>query len=364
MPRPAEHGLVTQAQRIRISQVQKAGVFERLREIHFLPLEPSGSSQDIPLVACCAQPCLFGFTLAIAHHVRPLFEDKRAVAYRVYIEVTSPRLGGERLWFTCPNSRCPRALSEPGTDLGEEGVRPTHWRMTTLYLPPGASVFCCRDCHGLTYRTQQLRYPRYPRWRDESRGILGPAPSPRQSEWARVAIAEERFLQQLEGAVRDGLVEEDPMPAEQPDLTLRQTAVWYLWGLARMRVVDLARLLKVSTRTIKRDLAAVRASGRQRPRAGATSVTQALDLVQIARVLLNASRRKAYQEMEALPEGSPGRLKLSESLLRLTGKEVELALAAEQLVTAAQGLRGQMTDGEWELMEAELSAKLAALVPL
>jgi len=87
-------------------------------------------------------------------------------------------------------------------------------------------------------------------------------------------------------------------------------------------------------------------------------------LINIARALLQGNRRKACRETEALPEGNPRPLRVTDSLLRVSGKEVDLGLVAERLVTAAQGVRGQMNGGEWELMEVELSAKLAALVRL
>jgi len=61
---------------------------------------------------------------------------------RCLIEVTTtrPRFGGRRFWFRCPIVR--------------DGVR-CRRRTGCLYLPPGQSVFGCRLCYGLTYRSSQ-----------------------------------------------------------------------------------------------------------------------------------------------------------------------------------------------------------------
>ena len=54
----------------------------------------------------------------------------------VFVTRTRPHLGGLRWWFTCPLIRA--------------GV-PCQRRVSKLYLPPGARLFGCRDCHNLTY---------------------------------------------------------------------------------------------------------------------------------------------------------------------------------------------------------------------
>ena len=59
-------------------------------------------------------------------------------AYRVPLERTPARLGGERVWFLCP--AC-------------------HTRARKLYLPPGRTYFLCRTCHQLSYASRQTRDP-------------------------------------------------------------------------------------------------------------------------------------------------------------------------------------------------------------
>ena len=62
------------------------------------------------------------------------------MSYRVLLESTRPPLGGRRWWWVCP--------------LAVNG-RPCGKRVQKLYLPPSASVFGCRSCHGLAYRVSQ-----------------------------------------------------------------------------------------------------------------------------------------------------------------------------------------------------------------
>ncbi len=56
------------------------------------------------------------------------------------VTTTRPHLGGKRHWFQCP-------IVRDGKICGR--------RVGRLYLPPGASVFGCRDCHNLTYWKSQ-----------------------------------------------------------------------------------------------------------------------------------------------------------------------------------------------------------------
>jgi hypothetical protein len=56
------------------------------------------------------------------------------------VTTTRPHLGGKRHWFRCP-------ILRDGKVCGRRAGR--------LYLPPGASVFGCRDCHNLTYWKSQ-----------------------------------------------------------------------------------------------------------------------------------------------------------------------------------------------------------------
>ena len=62
--------------------------------------------------------------------------DGESIDYIVQLTTTSLPWGGNRYWFTCPNSTCRR-------------------RVGKLYLPPGSIYFACRACHGLTYRSCQ-----------------------------------------------------------------------------------------------------------------------------------------------------------------------------------------------------------------
>lgn len=54
--------------------------------------------------------------------------------YAVALDRTPCGFGGRRVWFRCPNPGCGR-------------------RVAVLY---GGSMFACRQCHGLRYRSQRL----------------------------------------------------------------------------------------------------------------------------------------------------------------------------------------------------------------
>ena len=75
------------------------------------------------------------------------------------IPVTTTRayLGGKRHWFRCPMVR-------EGKTCGK--------RVGRLYLPPGASVFGCTDCHNLTYWKSQTHDKRKDALARNSLGLL------------------------------------------------------------------------------------------------------------------------------------------------------------------------------------------------
>jgi hypothetical protein len=60
--------------------------------------------------------------------------------YKICIERMRCRFGGVRYWFLCP-------AVKDDVYCGN--------RVTKLFLPPGGSVFGCRDCYDLTYQSCQ-----------------------------------------------------------------------------------------------------------------------------------------------------------------------------------------------------------------
>jgi hypothetical protein len=62
--------------------------------------------------------------------IRTLTGEEKNVDYKIGLQTTVPHFGGIRWWFSCPI--CGR-------------------RAAKLYVPPGASIFACRQCHRLTY---------------------------------------------------------------------------------------------------------------------------------------------------------------------------------------------------------------------
>jgi len=61
--------------------------------------------------------------------------EPQMVRDAVPVAWTNCTYGGERAWFVCPSCET---------------------RRSTLYLPPGATHFRCRECHKLAYSTQQM----------------------------------------------------------------------------------------------------------------------------------------------------------------------------------------------------------------
>lgn len=70
------------------------------------------------------------------------------IAYRVEIAATPCRFGGRRYWFLCP-------VFLPGIHCRR--------RVRMLYLPPGSTIFGCRQCHDLTYKSCQTHNKRLDR---------------------------------------------------------------------------------------------------------------------------------------------------------------------------------------------------------
>ncbi len=64
----------------------------------------------------------------------------RRIDQRIGLLFTRQRFGGRRHWFACP-------FVVDGTVCGR--------RIGKLYLPFGESLFGCRQCHDLTYRSSQ-----------------------------------------------------------------------------------------------------------------------------------------------------------------------------------------------------------------
>jgi len=81
-----------------------------------------------------------GWEVNPEHSVRLIYTVTRATGekkshnYEVLIETTPCNYGGDRWWFLCPI--CFR-------------------RCRIIYQPPGQSVFACRICHDLSYRSRQ-----------------------------------------------------------------------------------------------------------------------------------------------------------------------------------------------------------------
>jgi hypothetical protein len=73
-------------------------------------------------------------------HLHYRWRHTEDVNIPVRLEATPTQFGGRRWWFICP--------------LIVRGIA-CNRRVGSLYLPPGARYFGCRECHDLTYRSCQ-----------------------------------------------------------------------------------------------------------------------------------------------------------------------------------------------------------------
>jgi hypothetical protein len=364
MPRPAERTLVTSAQQLRISDLKRAGVFARPREIHFLPLAPVPYSvTSVPLIACAAVPQPVGFSLALAHHPHHPHSRDQVMRYWVNIDAIPMHLGGMRYWFVCPGRDCPRALRYPAywREYGDDRP-PKPWRVTTLYLPPSTATFRCRYCRHLVYRTQQLHYDRSDaKSRDRAKQTTQELVLALVDQLMALPLARESLLAQLQAVVKECSEEGEEQIMPRPEITLRQRAVWYLWGLRRVPVKELAALFGVTVRTIARDLADLRERGWRRPRPGEGPVEICLELTVLARARLDAAFQSAYRELHSQKR----RLRWKEMLARVqlaAMKQAELTLAASRLVRATQRDWKATEAQQREAMEQELAAALRPML--
>ncbi len=96
-----------------------------------------------------------------------IFHAHSTAFQSVRVTTTKPHFGGLRYWFKCPVVR-------KGTSC--------HRRVGRLYLPPGATLFGCRTCYGLTYRSSQTHDARVDTLRRDPFALLGALHSARLSD--------------------------------------------------------------------------------------------------------------------------------------------------------------------------------------
>jgi len=145
------------------------------------------------------------------------------------------------------------------------------------------------------------------------------------------------------------------------ELTLRQQAVWHLWGVRRVPVEEIAALFSVTPRTICRDLAAARARGWRRPRAKDTPTQLSLELVVEARAAIDGAFRAAYEELPK-EDRRPYLTELLAGLRQAAQLNAELALAASELVKATEKAQRTAPPEDTEAIRQELGAALATML--
>src|SRR5262249_1761474 len=133
--RPRVHaGVVEDGLAIDIDQLARAGSFDRSLQGTVVWLLP-GSSETLASLAYAAKISESGRrTLTLKFHHDALGLTNQVID----LAVTSPFFGGLRYWFQCP-------IRHDGRECGA--------RIRVLYLPVGAALFGCRECHDLTYST-------------------------------------------------------------------------------------------------------------------------------------------------------------------------------------------------------------------
>ncbi len=79
---------------------------------------------------------------------------RESIEIPIPLVTTRTQFEGLRWWFRCP--------------LCVNG-KPCHRRAGKIYLPPGARLFGCRECHRLAYRSSQEAH-----WMERLAARLGP----------------------------------------------------------------------------------------------------------------------------------------------------------------------------------------------
>jgi hypothetical protein len=355
MARLPKRLLVTDAQCLRISDLKRAGVFAHPGEFHFISLAPVESATDVPRLACFYLPGVEGASLAVAHHASGPGHHQRVMRYWIGVHEMPGHFGGARRWFVCPGHRGALARQDIISRAGRG--RTPQGRATALYLPPGGTQFRCRDCHQLTYRTKQFHYGAGAKSRPSS---VRRATAPPPGSLLSIGAARLQLVRRLQDALNTlGQGKDDPM--SQPELTLRQQVVWYLWGLRRVRIEQISELFGVTPRTICRDIAVLRERGWRRPRAKDTPAQLSLDLIVEVRTRLDAAFRTAYA---GLPTSRPRaeREAMLSGLQQATRMDADLVLSASQLVQAMQREHASLRTEQTEAMRQELAAQLATML--
>ena len=152
---------------------------------------------------------------------------------------------------------------------------------------------------------------------------------------------------------------------ELPEITLRQQAVWYLWGLRRVRIKEIAQLFGVTPRTICRELAVLRARGWRRASVKEAPAHMGLDLFLRARGHIDAAFRLGCEELALQGTHSRGG-EIFAGLLQMAQLEANLVLAVSQLVRSTEQAQSSQhspaVDIWMEIMKEELAAALATML--
>jgi len=95
------------------------------------------------------------------------FERLGVPARWIWITTTKPHFGGLRYWFKCPVVRDGATCAR---------------RVGRLYLPPGCTVFGCRNCYDLTHESAQTHDKRVDKLRRDPAALLSALRSSKHSQ--------------------------------------------------------------------------------------------------------------------------------------------------------------------------------------
>jgi hypothetical protein len=149
-------------------------------------------------------------------------------------------------------------------------------------------------------------------------------------------------------------------PEEQAAIARRQERVWHLHVVRKLTESEISQLMSVSSRTIRRDLAAMRTRGHAAVAHSAASEKAVVEAGLQAASELDAIVRQAWTDCLAAPDGSLARVGYLNLVLKSIGERLRILQSLglmkkvpEELLLGDLDLR--------QLSDAEIQSALAFL---
>ena len=146
---------------------------------------------------------------------------------------------------------------------------------------------------------------------------------------------------------------------ERVRLAERRRNALYLHGVRRLTVPEIAQVLKVSPRTVKRDLRAARSKARAQLEQEAEAAERVSDLAYDIDATYQATLREAWAAYHTSPEHSAARLRALNTILAATEKRSQHLRALGLLKQVPESLALALS--MFGLTDEELAARIKQL---